>query len=1212
MMRRAREYTVSRRSKGVIPPDYAQRVRAFRVARGLSQTALADLLGVSFASVSRWENGKTRPTPIAWRLITQAEEAGGDTAQGGGGQGALHEVPATYTTTPEVPPPLDFLGNPDMARVAVESEQLAYGFLANPAFATEISLIDPLPHQRIAVYERMLPQPRLRFLLADDAGAGKTIMAGLYIREMLMRRLITRVLIVPPAGLVGNWQRELQTLFSLPFRIVGGADATASNPFVGPEGDQVIVSLDTLTGEKVFGRLQGDDVAPYDLVIFDESHKLAADREADLSLRRTDRYRLAESLAGIPSDDPRWQLSWSAHHLLLLTATPHMGKDYPYYCLWRLLEPDALSTSEAFAAYPPDARARHFVRRTKEEMVYLDGRPLYPTRLSDTLSYSLSQGPVSEQELYDETTSYIRYHYNRSRILNRSAAQLAMSVFQRRLASSTYALLRSFERRLQKLETLIADIRSGRVQLEQAMAAGERVAARGDVLDTKLADDEGSDDGEEENERVETALLGGVAARTLAEVEEERSQVARLLDLARRVYEKGQESKFERLREILRQPQYRDEKLIIFTEHRDTLLFLRRRLEGLGYAGQLAEIHGGLDYREREEQVALFRRPASQGGATYLLATDAAGEGINLQFCWQMVNYDIPWNPARLEQRMGRIHRYGQPHDPVVIVNLVAGETREGMVLLTLLRKLEAIRKEMSSDKVFDVIGRLFQGVSLRAYMEQAVTNDGAAAGQADLESTLTKEQVQALQARERALYGGGSVAAELPRLRADLEREQLRTLLPGYVRRFVSRAAPLLDIGLVGDLGISFRLQPLRSGALDPLWAVLEAYTPEQREAITVSRPSDPAKALFLHPGEPLFERLRALVSARCDREALRGAVFVDPTATRPYIFHVATITIGRQADPALAPLRHAEVLATRLVGLRQEADGTMTTWPVEHLLLLGGRQGIPPDAITLASLATSTLPGARDHIVRESAAPLAEECRRTRLETLESRVEFVRRGFSYQEADLAAARSRLSEKARAGDAHAKGEITRIKARQQSLADRQDAALAVLRREPELIAVEEVTFLAHALVVPSADPEERQRFDAQAEIIAVAVATAHEEGHGAVVRDVSKAEGARAAGLEDWPGFDLLSHRPGGNPPLAIEVKGRAGRGPVELTANEYARACNLGPRYWLYVVFDCARPNPTLLRIQDPFQKLLFRATGTVQVGEQELLRAADVAIS
>ncbi len=244
-------------------------------------------------------------------------DRGGYAVEGANG-GRLEQAPA-----------IDFTADADVARVVVEGERLTYGHLFNPAFATEISLIEPLPHQRIAVYDRMLQRSRLRFLLADDAGAGKTIMTGLYIREMLTRRLIARVLIVPPAGLVGNWEHELQHLFNLSFSIVSGNDAKTGNPFIGPESDRLIVSVDTLRGDAMFSRLQEAEVVPYDLVVFDESHKLAADREPDLRLRKTDRYRLAEALAGIPSEDERWGLSWSCQHVLLLTATPHMGKDYP-------------------------------------------------------------------------------------------------------------------------------------------------------------------------------------------------------------------------------------------------------------------------------------------------------------------------------------------------------------------------------------------------------------------------------------------------------------------------------------------------------------------------------------------------------------------------------------------------------------------------------------------------------------------------------------------------------------------------------------------------------------------------------------------------------------------------------------------------------------------------------------------------------------------
>ena len=645
---------------------------------------------------------------------------------------------------------MDFSANPDAVSAVAEAHRLAYGHLFNSAFAAETSLIDPLPHQRIAVYEQMLQQAPLRFLLADDAGAGKTIMTGLYVREMLSRRLIRRVLIVPPAGLVGNWEREMRTLFRLPFRIVSGEDARAGNPFLGPESDQVIVSIDTLAGERMFGHLKDAQTDAYDLVVFDEAHKLSADCQPDFRVRKTDRYKLAEALAGAEVEDDRWELPWSAQHLLLLTATPHMGKDSPYYFLWRLLLPDALSTYDAFNDFPRDSRQRHFIRRTKEEMVRFDGSPLYPQRNCATLSYDLSQGPQSEQELYDETTEYLQHHYNRARMLNRSAARLAMSVFQRRLASSTYALMRSFERRQEKLAGLIDDIRNGRFTEEQLRRQQRGLDKLDDVFETRTADE----DGGEQHEEFEGKALSGTIAVTLSELEVERRTVEALFNKAQSLFNTSEESKFEKLREVLSDPQYLDEKLIIFTEHRDTAEFLVRRLEGLGFTGQVALIHGGLPYQERECQVEFFRRPAAEGGANYLVATDAAGEGINLQFCWLMVNYDIPWNPARLEQRMGRIHRYGQQHDPVVIVNLVAGGTREGRVLKTLLDKLEAIRRQLQSDKLFDVVGRLFEGLSMRDYLEQAVTGDADSIAER-LEGDLTEQQVQALAERERVPLRG-------------------------------------------------------------------------------------------------------------------------------------------------------------------------------------------------------------------------------------------------------------------------------------------------------------------------------------------------------------------------------------------------------------------------------------------------------------------------
>ena len=1197
-------------------PAYANRIKALRQKYALTQSQLADLLGVSYASVNRWENDQTRPNALAWQMIEKAEVLGIDFLSEPAPQ-AIKEERAAYQAGISNEPDLDFSAPPEAVLAIAEGYRLAYGHQFNPAFASEISLIDPLPHQRIAVYEHMLPKPRLRFLLADDAGAGKTIMSGLYIREMLARRLIRRVLIVPPAGLVGNWESELRTLFNLHFRIVSGADSRRGNPFLDSDSNLAIISVDTLASERSFARLQEPETRPYDLVIFDEAHKLSADREPDFRIRKTGRYRLAEALAGCPIEPAksrRWQLNWSVRHLVLLTATPHMGKDFPYYCLWRLLEPEALSTLDAFHAYPADARSTHFIRRTKEEMVSFEGKPIYPTRISDTLSYELTQGLISEQELYDQATAYIEYYYNRARVLNRSAARLAMSIFQRRLASSTWAMIRSLERRLERLNQLIEDIRSGKITLEQLKASqhklGEEVY---DVLDEKTADEESFEEGEdgqgghEEQEIGEQKTLAGVVATSLAELEAECMRVQDLLTLARQVFERGHESKYDKLLEILRDARFKDEKMIIFTEHRDTLDFLTRRLEAEGFHGQVVRIHGGMPYPKREEAVAAFRKPLSEGGVKYLVATDAAGEGINLQVCWLMVNYDIPWNPARLEQRMGRIHRYGQEHDPVFILNLVAGKTREGRVMRTLLEKLERIRKELKSDKVFDVVGRLFEGVSLRAYFEQMTTDEGADQALKAIEGFLTPEQVRAIQDRERRQYGdGGDVKRELPRLQKEMEFETYRRLVPGYVRNFFVRAAPLVDIGHEGDLNNTFALRPLEPGALDALWPALEAYPPEQRHRFSFERSQDNSQVVFFHPGERFFDHFWGHIIHRLAAQALSGGVFIDPAATQPYLFHLAEVCVIRQADDEIDALTIEETVESRLVAMREEKDGSLHPCPVESLLLLRGGSGIPADSLGLAASARLRLPGVEENIRRSILQSMTSAHQEQLAQDLPQREAFIRKGFDYQESELLSARARYTEKANAGDAHARGELTRIKARQRSLRTQREAALRALRREPELITDGPVTFLAHALVIPSTDPEDKKHRDDAIEAIATQVVIAYEETAGAVVKDVHTPELSRAAGMGDHPGFDLLSTRLNGEKRL-IEIKGRSRSGNIDISDNEWSRANIERSKYWLYVVYDCATPAPRLIRIQDPWGRLMAKVRGYT-LDEQMIFDAAE----
>lgn len=1192
-----------------LPSDFPDRVKQLRERLDLTQEQLAELLGVSFASVNRWENRQSRPSKSSWQKFLRAEAMGAEALRREKPEPQqLREEEKSYEVEPKAPPPIDFSGNPEAVWAVAEGHRLGYGYLFNPTFATEISLIDPLPHQRLAVYKRMLPQFRLRFLLADDAGAGKTIMAGLYIREMLARRLIHRVLIVPPAGLVGNWQRELHTLFNLPFQIASGSDAKLGNPFVGPESHLLIVSVDTLARDRMFSRLQEQDVAQYDLVVFDEAHKLSAHREPDRTIRKTDRYRLAEALAGAGNENKRWNLDWHCHHLLLLTATPHMGKDYPYYRLWKLLEPEVLSTYDAFQAYPKRARRWHFIRRVKEEILDFEGNPVYPTRISDTLSYDLNKGDISEQRLYDETTAYIRTFYNQARILNRSAARFAMSIFQRRLASSTYALMRSFERRLAKLEGLIDDIQSGRLDEERLVKLQRRIEVR-DVLEEMTADEEEAEAGLEESELAEEKGLVGVVAKTLAELEAERLQVERLLDLARRVYEDPrEESKFAKLHEILEDEDYKDEKMIIFTEYRDTLDFLVRRLEGVGFTGQVAQIHGGMDWQQREDQVAFFKRAIYEGGARYLVATDAAGEGINLQFAWLMVNYDIPWNPARLEQRMGRIHRYKQEHDPVIILNLVAGQTREGRVLKVLLDKLERIRRELGSDKVFDVIGRIFKEVSIKAYMERAVIEEDDDGVEQEVDEIVTKEEVAEIEERERQIYGDdGHVRDALPHLKAELDRQVYVKLLPGYVRRFIERATPLVGIEIEGNLEGIFSFRSGKPGALDPLWSTMETYSMAQVNRLTVHTPETADPAIWLHPGEPLFDRLQDHICTKLAREALKGGIFVDPTATSPYLFHLALVTVERQADPDLPALAQAETLEYRLVGLKQEEGGQIEACPVEHLLLLRSGQTIPPAAIHFAATVNESRDFAEAYALERSARVLADDRRQAILATLPEREDLLRRGYDYQEAELAAARAQITEKAQSGDPRAKGELTKIKGRQRALAARRKEALATLTREPELIAPGEVTFLTHVLVVPSTDPEDRKRHDRVVEMKAMEVARAHEEARGATVQNVSTPELAIRSGLTEYPGFDLLSVGPDGEK-RAIEVKGRARIGDVEISENEWIRAGNIQDGYWLYVVYDCATSEPRLLRIQNPYENVPFRPKGGVIIEERDVFYVAE----
>ena len=1088
-----------------------------------------------------------------------------------------------------------FRAQPEIVSLVAEAHRLRHAYLFNPLFATETSLIDLLPHQLAAVYGvpptskdslgqlGMLDAPRLRFLLADDAGAGKTIMAGLLVREMLLRRAIGRVLVVPPAGLVGNWERELRVLFRLRFRILSSADVSDDyNPFADPRNALVIISVDTLWREKT--RQAYETAPPYDLVIFDEAHKLGARLNNDFTIDRTHRYRMAEFIAR------------RGRHLLLMTATPHMGKDDPYYLLWRLLEPELFSTQEAFQRLDKSRKRNYLLRRMKEEMVSFDGKRIFPPRDSKTVEYPLRQGIGQEQDLYNQVTEYCQTHYDLAKLRNRSAAGLAMSILQRRLASSTWAVLKSLERRQEKLVETLQQMENGLVD-ETVLDSRQSLLPTQDLRDTKTGDEEEFWDGREESEYQDEEIASATDARTVEEIRIEIEEVRRLVALARQVYNQKHESKFERLWEALEE--YPDTKVLIFTEFRDTLAFLIDRLEGKGLTGKIAQIHGGMGYRERDQQADFFR---DTGGARVMAATDAAGEGINLQFCWLLVNYDIPWNPARLEQRMGRVHRYKQKN-PVLLLNMISKDTREGRVLKVLLEKLQNIRAELGSDKVFDVIGQQFTGKPLRDLIFEAVVEGKEQQAQQEIEHNLDKEQVEARMDSQARKVEVSEVRALLKALQEKRDQAEMRRMMPAYIRRFFQQAAPYVGLGMRGDIDGIFWLDPCPSN----IEGALAAYPLEIRERLTFERElavpelgGDP-KAIYLHPGEPLFDAVMDSFLGECEHLGMRGAIYYDGEITEAYIFYLArSVVLRDQTSPGiLAP----EVVAEKVIGLRRFSDSKIELAPAHLLLTLFPSE---PDLTDLANLsdletdlwsfANNTTP-VEAFVAEQVGLPALEARRHESEQRIPGEIERLRVAFNLRKGELYQQRRILKEAVENDVPVAK---TKLRVCEEELSDldrRRREAEAELYTRVDRLRLGPVSLYAQALVLPLPPDEVDRRQDVQAEQIALEEVIRREEAEGSVIEDVS------APHLK--AGFDLKVLRADGKLRY-IEVKGRSAQPAVELTENEWAQAANHRDKYWLYVVYNCETV-PTLHRIPDPFGHFIVKQTGSVRINASDIIASA-----
>lgn len=584
----------------------------------------------------------------------------------------------------------NFKGDPEKFVLFAEAERINSAYQFDPMFAINCSIVDPLPHQVEAVYKYLLPQPKIRFLLADDTGAGKTIMAGLLVKELIMRKIVKRVLIVTPGGLTKQWQEdEMGVKFNIPFKLVNRS-VFSSEPTVFQTSNLIVTSIDFICREDV---IQVIEKNIWDLVIFDEAHKLSA-YEYGEKIYKSKRYEVAHII------------SKQCEHLLLLTATPHRGRKDTFKRLMQLLDEDIFATddlaTERVRELSLNGVNKFFIRRLKEDMKDWNGTPLYKKRYTKTVSYNLTP---DEKRLYDAVTNYLTKRKKEANETKNIHVSLALQVMQRRLVSSIYAIRNTLQKRWLALQELSDELDKNpylwkqRIKFEEFEVTNindldELDDEERDVLDNIMADPK--------------KLKLFTTAKSLSEIKVEAGEVKSLFEMANTLYNKQQEEqKYIELKKLLTsQGVIEGEKLVIFTEHKDTLLYLQERLSNNGY--HVAIIHGGMSVDERRESQCRFMTPDIQ----ILICTDAAGEGINLQFCRLLINWDIPWNPNRLEQRMGRIHRYGQKSD-VIVFNMVAGNTREGVILKKLLTKLDIIREQLGDDRVYDVIQDVLKGISL-------------------------------------------------------------------------------------------------------------------------------------------------------------------------------------------------------------------------------------------------------------------------------------------------------------------------------------------------------------------------------------------------------------------------------------------------------------------------------------------------------------------
>jgi superfamily II DNA or RNA helicase len=1056
-----------------------------------------------------------------------------------------------------------FDGDGESWRLAAEALRIRYAALFDPMLVVTSSDVEPLPHQITAVYGEMLPRTPLRFLLADDPGAGKTIMCGLYIKELMLRGDLDRCLVVAPGSLVNQWMDELFDKFGLRFELLTKqlVDATPEGLF--EQHPLLIARMDQLSrSEELIDLLKRSD---WDLVVVDEAHRMSASYFSG-ELKTTKRYQLGQVLGGV------------TRHFLLMTATPHAGQQEGFQLFLALLDGDRFEGKFRDGVHTVDP-GDLMRRMVKEELLTMEGKPLFPERRAYTVPYDLSD---DEQDLYEAVTLYVREEMNRADRfaaegdrLRRNTVGFALTVLQRRLASSPEAILRSLERRRARLDRrrreLAGDAYLG---LSFTTKMAQLLGRKDDSLEL---DDTLEDlDGAEVEELEEDVVDAATAARTLAELDHEIAALGDLVQVASRVRHSGTDRKWSELRDILDREEITEDregnprKIIVFTEHRDTLNYLVDRIASyLGRPEILVSIHGG---HTREERRIAQQRFTQDPDTRVLVATDAAGEGLNLQRAHLMVNYDLPWNPNRIEQRFGRIHRIGQT-EVCHLWNLVAKDTREGEVFIRLLDKIEEQRKAYGGDKVFDVLGDAFENNPLRRLLVEAIRYGDQPEVRARLDEIIDATVGSGLDAllAERALHRQTLAATDVEAIREQVEQAQARRLQPHFLEAFF-RAA-FADVGgrmaprEAGRFEITHVPPALRDrdrmmgvGAV-----VLARYERVTFHRERVRAPGQ-APAELLAPGHPLLDAVVHLVIEQRRATLKHGAVLIDRTdageTARLLVAFIEEIRDGHIRPHTVSKrFDYVEILPdgpARPAGIAPYLDYDPPT--AQELELVGQLTEQPWLGVSAEDTA---LEWALAHSVpeheREVRTVVSARVAKVRSEVkarLQSELNYWDAAYGRLLDEEAAGRSpRISAE-------------RARKRARDLEDRLVRRLAQLDAD-ETLSVRPPLVGAMALVVPQGlvdrlsglrdGPVAAYARETRAvERRAVDAVLAAERQLGRMPREMA----------HNHPGYDVRSVRPEG-PTVLIEVKGRvAGADDFVITRNEVLEAKNLGDDYRLALV--------------------------------------------